>query len=709
MLITILPSTTQDKCSPKLGPKTDPITECEELVTIVKELYCKYLEDDYARTTLVSHIKNNLPSLLQQKCDARVQREERRKTLEETSEEFIREFINSSSYYYNQNIDLFFVYHNNTYKIINEDEIEHEIRTTITDQQNAELSTWKYKIKNQIIKKIKERDLLTSIPESETIQRVLNALTPFVFKNKDSAKYFLTVIGDIILKKNTNTYFISTKAKQFISELGEESYALFGTSNMMNHFKFKFYEHKYEECRLIDIVENVISFPFYTHNEGLKYAAGLGGLNGLGHSSSSSSLSSLVGGIGMGMGMGMSMSMSNSGISTPKTPTTPGHSHSHAHSANIIQKQSMLDLFCVAAHYSSRFNSADLFIEKTCKDRTVKEHAFYLKNTTDDGILSRFISSTMEPCKGVHITWKNMLYLWKIFIEEEKVPNVFFTNVLKKHLMKRLEYSCEPVNTNVTANVMANVMANDMGGLDMGEAGGAVDSGEIGEIMEVSTEVNTEVLDNREMFLNITSKHLPLVGKFMSFWNENIRCNHTEIELEIDELSTLFLNHGNVYHGNQKNTQTITDQTILGFIRHFLPDICIEEDKYLMNIGCKLWDKKQEILNGVEEFKRANLMGNNNTTNGALGKGKSKNKDVKDVAKDVKDINIVITKKENDKDLSMSSASSSFPVHTIYDFYCKWGYKHNKMVVSKRYFEKFFIDNYGDNLTEKNGTLWWSY
>ena len=133
-----------------------------------------------------------------------------------------------------------------------------------------------------------------------------------------------------------------------------------------------------------------------------------------------------------------------------------------------------------------------------------------------------------------------------------------------------------------------------------------------------------------------------------------------------------------------------------------------------MNIGCKLWDKKQEILNGFEEFKRVNL-GGNNTTNGALGKGKNKNKDG---AKDGKDLNTSITKKEkdNDTDLSVSSvssaslaSSSSFPVHTIYDFYCKWGYKHNKMVVSKRYFEKFFIDNYGDNLSEKNGTLWWSY
>ena len=665
----------QDKSSPKIEPKQDPKIECDELVTIVKDLYGKYFDDDYIRGILVSHIKNTLPSILQQKCDIRIQREERRKTLEETADEFIREFINSSSYYYNQNIDLFFVYHNKTYKIINEDEIEHDIRTTITDQQNTELSTWKYKIKNQIIKKIKESDLLTSIPESETIQRILNALTPFVFKNKDSAKYFLTIIGDILLKKNTNTYFISTKAKQFINELAQESYNIFGTSNMMNHFKFKFYEHKYEECRLIDIVENVISFPFYSHNEGLKIAGHNG--NGLGHSLSSSSLSSL------GIGTNTCISMSSSGISTPKTPTPPsGHNNSTIHSTNVIQKQSMLDLFCVAAHYSSRFGSADLFIEKVCKDCDVKEHAFYLKNKTDDDILSRFISSTTEPCKGSYITWKNMLYLWKIFIDEEKIPNIFFTNVLKKHLMKRLEYSLE-------VSTVYNSISNEsvMGGL---ETGGVTGAGEISEIAEYQ--------ENKEMFINITSKHLPLVGKFMSFWNQNITCNYSEIELEIDELSTLFLNHGNIYHGNQKNTQTVTDQTILGFIRHFLPDICIEDNKYLMNIGCKLWDKKHDILVSVEEFKKINL-GKNVSI-----KSKNKNKEGN------KDGNINLTmKKEETENILTTTKTSSFPIHTIYDFYCKMAYKHNKMVVSKRYFEKFFIDNYGDNLAEKNGTLWWNY
>ena len=396
------------------------------------------------------------------------------------------------------------------------------------------------------------------------------------------------------------------------------------------------------------------------------------------------------------------MSLSSSGISTPKTPSTPGHGQSHIHSTNIIQKQSMLDLFCVAAHYSSRFNSADLFIEKMCKDISIKEHAFYLKNTNDDEILSRFISSTTEPCKGIHITWKNMLYLWKIFIEEEKIPNIFFTNVLKKHLIKRLEYSYESMNINNLSAVSACVSENNdtnMGGLETGAAGG---TGEISEIQ-----------DNREMFLNITSKHLPLVGKFMSFWNENITCNHTEIELEIDELSTLFLNYGNIYHGNQKNIQTITDQTILGFIRHFLPDICIEDDKYLMNIGCKLWDKKQDILIGIEEFKKINLGSNSmisssSSSSSTSTKNKNKGKDGKD-NKDNKDINTIQSNNMNLHLPNLTSSLYSFPVHTIYDFYCKWAYKHSKMVVSKRYFEKFFIDNYFDNLTEKNGTYWFNY
>ena len=98
------------KVSPKIGPKKTPVapTECDELLDIVRGLYQKYADDEYLISKLITHIKTTMPNMIQQKCDERNMREERRKTLEETSDEFIREFINSSAYYYNPSIDLFF-------------------------------------------------------------------------------------------------------------------------------------------------------------------------------------------------------------------------------------------------------------------------------------------------------------------------------------------------------------------------------------------------------------------------------------------------------------------------------------------------------------------------------------------------------------------------------------------------------------------------
>lgn len=550
------------KHSPHISPIITPVAsnEIDDLTLILKELYIKYENDEFVKNKLIHHIKNFLPNHLSQLNQIKIQREERKKSIEERADEFIEEFLNSTTYFYNSNIDYFFVYQNNTYKIISEDDIDYHIRTTITHKKVHELNLWKYKIKNQIIKHIKERDLLTSIPESETIQHTLNALTPLVFKNRDNAKYFLTIIGDILLKKNNNTYFVHPKSKQFLTELSQESCIIFGTTNLLNNFKFKFYEHKYEDCRLIDINDNFNNMPFYNSHDGLK----------LSHSSSSSSLCSL------------------------NSPT------------NSI-KQSMIDFFCVAAHYSSRFHSADEFIEKHCKDISVIQHAFYLKNNSENDIIMKFIHSTTDSCIGYHISWKNMLYLWKIFIEEQNIPNVFFNNSLKNYLIKNIDYN-----------------------------------------------------EENDFFINRTSKYLPLVSKFITFWNENIIIHKNEFELEIDELSTLFINYN-----NQKNNIIINDSMILGLVKHFFGDIIIEDNKYLMNVGCKLWDKQKDISNCLQEFKKKCI--------------------------------------EEDY-------TTSIPLYNIYQFYCKFENSQNKYNVSKRYFEKYFIQNYCDYLDENNYViaLWWN-
>ena len=81
-----------------------------------------------------------------------------------------------------------------------EDDIVYNLLSTVS-YDNKSLIDWKHKTKISLLKKIKERSIFSVIPESKTIQYVLNLLTPTYFLTKNEAKYFLTCIGDNILKK----------------------------------------------------------------------------------------------------------------------------------------------------------------------------------------------------------------------------------------------------------------------------------------------------------------------------------------------------------------------------------------------------------------------------------------------------------------------------------------------------------------------------
>ena len=80
---------------------------------------------------------------------------------------------------------------------------------------------------------------------------------------------------------------------------------------------------------------------------------------------------------------------------------------------------------------------------------------------------------------------------------------------------------------------------------------------------------------------------------------KHIDTDSDEIEMELDELSTLFNNWLN------KNSLNISDSTVLGLIKHFYTDVLIEEDKYLVNIGCKLWDKNNDIIFALDQYKQS--------------------------------------------------------------------------------------------------------
>jgi hypothetical protein len=123
------------------------------------------------------------------------------RTTELTNEHeiFCKIFLSKNKYFYLPSNNCYYEYDDKTYKIIKEDNIHYQLLSTITNEKK--LVQWKHKTKTHIVKLIKEKHLFKSIPETYTIQTVLGFLQSTLFDTKDGAKYFLTILGDNILKK----------------------------------------------------------------------------------------------------------------------------------------------------------------------------------------------------------------------------------------------------------------------------------------------------------------------------------------------------------------------------------------------------------------------------------------------------------------------------------------------------------------------------
>jgi hypothetical protein len=553
--------------------KNDDELEIESIET-VKKLFKQHPN---MKQKIHNYIKNSLPGICENACQQQRQREERKNTLEEKSDEFIEEFLAKTRFFYHSPTDLFFTYSNEKmYEVVKEDNIQHLILTTITSKY-LELMPWKYKIKIQLMKRIKENNVLKSIPESETIQDTIQLLVPSLFSTKDSAKYFLTVIGDILHKKKSFYYFIHSKTLiPIFKELSQECYKFFGI-NLLNYFKFKYYEHANDECRLIQMREISPSSILY----------------------------------------------------------------------NFIDLNRMINLFCVASHYSTRYVCGDSYLENYCNNYSVINYALYLKNNKGLEIIQEFIKTTTEECSGYHIPWKNMLYLWKVFIEDEGIPNIFFNHSLKQMLsLHFLELGIEISTTDLLSSNSTTSSLNDN-----------------------ICEVDNFIIKNR------TSKYLPFVCNFISYWENNIiyyynNCNNgsnmsqeecdeqeEEYELEIDELLMLF------NKSIKKSATTLlhnnaSDKMFLGLIRHFYPDVIVEDDKYLIQIGIKseIWNKHKEIEEFTEYYK-------------------------------------VVRNTQSPLPIS-SIVTNSHSLYSIYQAYCKYAFDKGYNIISKRWFEKYFISKY---------------
>ena len=489
-----------------------PETICQKQVAIdtINSLYEKYANDPYMSDKTHNYICNQLPNILENIKRLHLERVARIEELSIEQDAFIHSFLNYNQYFYISSTEKFFYYDGIHYHLYNEDDILHHVLSSIS--RDRQLMSWKQRTRINIMKRIRENSLLKSIPESETIQSVIDSLCPALFATRTEAKYFLTILGDNILRKNTNQiHFFNSKAKHFIRELNNISQLLIGVG-LSQSIKHKYYDHSYQDCRLIKI------------NECVK----------------------------------------NEAMWVP------------------ILNQYALDMICVASHYSSRYESADNYVLNSSNDNVLISSVFFMKSIMPCDLVVSFISeylnideNTVKPShinqldniRTPQITWKNMQYLWKHFLDSKNLPSIIFMQTFKTMLIEKLvDYYNE---------------ANDT-------------------------------------FLGICSKYLPAIQKFLQFWNNTIVVDETESDLEIEEIIVLFRKWCET---NNEMVSNLSDKQILDLIAYFFPNVEIDRDKYLSKIRCVLWDKQLDIqvaLDNLKETIRSKYISNNVTNENVL-------------------------------------------------------------------------------------------
>ena len=388
---------------------------------------------------------------------------------------FTASFLNHNQFYYNPTNNKYFYYDGVNYFNESEDDIHFKCVTGISN--NPQLSNIKNSTKNTILKEIKSKSIFKPIPETITIQNVINNMLLF-FKDKNEIKYFLTLIGDNILKKGgQEIFFVKPSCKPFLKKIQEKLNFCFGNYNVIDSFKTQYREQPFYNIRLININNNIENSNLWL---------------------------------------------------------------------NFIDNN-ILDIVCVALHYSNRYSSCENFIYNFLNEDERKDILF-LKTSSNKEIIKKFIKDYLTIDKNIktEIDWKGIHFLWKKFLDHRNMPNIIYTNTLKitiQDIYKEMNmYNCEA-----------------------------------------------------ETFQFTTSKYLPNVEKFLTFWSDNITYEEKESfvgEFEISEIVLLY-NDARITKGEK--VSNINEDLVIEILHHFMDYIEVENNKYILNIYCKLWDKENDV------------------------------------------------------------------------------------------------------------------
>ena len=372
----------------KITNDTSSVDENEELIeekftdqckSHIINIINKCKNDKYMRSRLLTHLKDILPNALENEYKVHKENEKRRVILENELYSFQTYFLATNLYYFSPTNSSFYLYDGVNYKPVKEDDIIYKVLSTVT-YDNKDLIDWKHKTKVSLIKKIKERTLLKNIiPETTTIQKMLNLLSPTHFRTKNEAKYFLTCVGDNILKKTTDvTYYVSPSSKQKIMEVERMCSVVLGINNITTNFVSRYNENvSMHKCRLIKMRKN--SGLYDTWVDLLR----TDGLNLL--------------------------------------CVAVHYSGTHGSGDKFLEKRDELCDYALLL----KNNTPESIVDKFCSR--------YIQIDEDESMsVTTKTKSTM--------TWKNLQYIWKRYLSSECIPSVVYTNTLKNMLSEKYKY-----------------------------------------------------------------------------------------------------------------------------------------------------------------------------------------------------------------------------------------------------------------------------
>ena len=441
----------------------------DKSVKIITSLYEKY-KNDKSIINKINLFVEQLPKTLED-TDTNMQIKKLRKDkLTNETDKFINKFMNQKDvqYFYISNTNCFIKYDNQHYTICKEDDLQYHILSSLS--KSKQLSSWKHKIKIHILKLIKEKPVFTSIPDSFTIQFVLSKFMN-IFQHKDSVKYFLTILGDNILKKSDGViHFIDPNCKILLKEIAHNCNIYFETIRTpIDSFKFKYHDHDYKQCRLIDI-------DYHTK------------INEL--------------------------------------------------TLELSKNNYLIDVICVAIHYSNRFSNSDNYMTNFCDNNRLIQRVFYLKDNSQQEIIDQFIENNfrkLERKSKNYIDWKTMLFLWKQYLDFNKLPNIIFHGNLKEVLINKLNYD-----------------------------------------------------QSTDCFYKLSNKYFGFLESFFRFWRETITTDNDQ-EYELKEITQIFKKYS-------KTSKTrATSSNIQKILNYYYPNTEISDENNILNISCSEWNKNSEI------------------------------------------------------------------------------------------------------------------